>query len=528
MTTVFKMNMLFKDRVGIVSDISALLARHQLNILSMEVRQKADEADLYFMVQCKKDTLENKELIDIMSKVPDLIGIRFVRSMPHEDRENHFRVVLDNISEGVISINTQGKITTINKVARQMFDCGDQSFTGKDIAALALPDPIIHECLKGKKYNNIKKNIINAGGRYQYFVTGRPISDAAGRTIGAVEIAKDMQEIRMLASSISQPGLVTFTDIIGEHPAMQQAITFAEKIAGTGSIVSLRGESGTGKELFARAIHTSGKQPGPFIPVNCAALPETLLESELFGYEGGAFTGAKTGGKPGLFEMASNGTLFLDEIAEMPAGPQAKILRVIQEKHVRRIGGNEERPVHTRIITATNRNLEQMVEEKRFRRDLYYRINVLPIHIPALRDRVEDIKPLAEHFLFQLSTGLGKGNRFLTKGALSKLCSHIWPGNVRELKNVIERAAILSEEGGIDEENILFSFEINKMNPPVGKTSALRKKSDKTLPALIGTYETQIIKRALADAGSIRQAAGKLGVSHTTLRNKIKKYRIHS
>ena len=216
-----------------------------------------------------------------------------------------------------------------------------------------------------------------------------------------------MREIKALAEEVSQPEKVAFDAFVGDTPSVKQAIAFARKIAPTPSIVSIRGESGTGKELFARAIHAESGRAGPFIPVNCAAIPDSLLESELFGYESGAFTGARKSGRAGLFEQAGGGTLFLDEIAELPPGPQAKILRAIQEECVRRIGGRSEIHVNTRIITATNRNLEQLVESGAFRQDLYYRINVLPIHLPPLNARTEDIPALADHFLFQINCKLG-------------------------------------------------------------------------------------------------------------------------
>jgi len=363
-------------------------------------------------------------------------------------------------------------------------------------------------------------------GRFQYFVTGRPITDSAGRAVGAVEIGKDMQEIRKLAQSLSQPGAATFSDFIGKSPAIMEAISFAKKIAKTDAVVAIRGESGTGKEVFARAVHAESERKGPFIPINCAALPEALLESELFGYVSGAFTGARKEGKPGLFEIASEGSLFLDEIGEMPMSIQAKMLRVIQEKSVRRIGGFNEIPVNARIIIATNRNLEELVKEKRFRPDLYYRINVLPIYLLPLRDRLEDIPLLVDQFLFQLDSKLGKRQQSLAKDALNKLYSHNWPGNVRELKNVIERAAILSDSDQIGPDCIFFHFDARKGGK--GEEGFLRcgEVSGQSLQAVLDAYERRIISETLEKSKSIRQAATKLGISHTTLLSKMKKHEI--
>ena len=219
--------------------------------------------------------------------------------------------------------------------------------------------------------------------------------------------------------------------------------------------VLLRGETGTGKELFAHAIHAAGpRRSGPFIKLNCAAVPVELFESELFGYEEGAFTGAKKGGKPGKFEMAAGGTLFLDEIGDMPLPMQAKLLRVLQEREVERVGGTSTRPVDIRIIAATGQRLEELVREGRFRVDLYYRIHVIPINIPALRERREDIEEIAESFLLQLASEASEPRRSLSPEVLEILKAHDWPGNVRELRNILERAVTMSRGQALVSENI--------------------------------------------------------------------------
>ena len=304
-----------------------------------------------------------------------------------------------------------------------------------------------------------------------------------------------------------------FESIIGSSKAIAESINMAKKFAISDAMISLRGESGTGKEVFARAIHAESKRTGLFIPVNCAAMPETLLETELFGYEAGAFTGAEKNGKPGLFEVAKDGTLFLDEIADMPLGMQAKLLRVLQDNKVRRIGGIKELPLNVRIITATNKNIETMVTDNLFREDLYFRINVLPINIPSLNERTEDISQLSEFFLSNLNAGRHEGVQILSKNALDKLSSHKWKGNVRELKNVIERASILTDSDIITENDIFFSY--NQTTKPI-KTQPLKLTMD--------SIEKDIIKQALASHTSIRQAALTLEISHVALLNKIKKH----
>lgn len=506
-----------------MADISEVLAKVGHNITAMDVEKTDDLADIYLEVEYRSGMQNKRGFLELLKNIPGLKLLRFVDALPRERREKAFRIVLDNISDGVISIDVEGRITTINRVAREMLNCRDQEVEGEKITTLESSKVPILGCLKGKTYFNEKRTFITDNGRFGFLAAGRPIIDSRGRIVGAVEILKDMKEIRDLAREVSQPAKATFSDIIGKSPAIKEAVSFAQKIAPMDTVVAIRGESGTGKELLARAIHEESGRPGPFVPINCAALPENLLESELFGYVGGAFTGAHKKGAPGLFETASNGTIFLDEIAELPLGPQAKLLRVIQEKSVRRLGGKKEIPVKARIITATNRSLEEMVKEKTFRQDLYYRISVLPIHIPPLNERLEDIPVLVEHILFQLAARLNEPVQSIRSRAMAKLQSHVWPGNVRELKNVVERAAILCDGTIIDENLIIFSFELgnrrsNTTIRPVAETN------EALLADRIASYEKQIIKDTLENARSIRQAAGFLGISHTALLNKMKKY----
>jgi PAS domain S-box-containing protein/TyrR family helix-turn-helix protein len=518
-----KLKVSFKDRIGIVADISRLIARHGMNIASMEVIRKHDEAHVYVEVESGKSAVDQKALFSFLSTIEDIINIDLIHMLPMEEQANRLRVVLDNISDGVISVDKSGTITTMNTVAGSAFGLTADDVVGKNLNQLDLPGYTLLKCLEGEKIIDVKQNLITANRRYQYISTCKPIHNASGDIVGAVEIAKDIQGIKRLARSISDPRKVSFSDIIGNNATIKEAITFAQKIADNDAAVSIRGASGTGKELFARAIHAASNRTGPFIPINCAALPEQLLESELFGYARGAFTGGIREGKPGLFEIAQNGTVFLDEIAEMPLGSQAKLLRLIQEKAVRRVGGSQEIHINARLITATNKNLERLVEEKAFRQDLYYRINVLPIHIPPLKQRPEDISVLAEHFLFQLGSKLEKPVPGLDEDALGKLRSHDWPGNVRELKNVVNRAAIICERDAIDRGCIFFSHELAQGMVKGSGTSDL---SGRTLREQVAELERRILLDTLKSTKSIRQAARRLQISHPALLKKMRKYHI--
>ncbi len=590
-----RMECIFRDRVGIVSDLSSLLAGQALSIVSMEVERRAgndtpppavsapgtspavgpapgpatgmDRAFVYLEADSPSD-VDRAALFETLGRIPDLLEFRIVDTLPAEERANRFLVLLDNLRDGVLSIDAQGRLTSINKVAREAYGCTGASgasgapgkpggaahaadLSGLPLDALGLPDRGILDCLSGRELVDAKREVATpGGGRLQFFVTRRPIRDGEGRIIGAVEVARDMREIRKLARSLTEPAQVTFGDIVGQHPAIGFAISFARRVATTDSIIAIRGESGTGKELFARAIHTASGRQGPFVPINCAALPEQLLESELFGYEAGAFTGGRREGKPGLFETARGGTVLLDEIGDMPLASQAKMLRVMQEGSVRRVGGTAEVPVDVRIITATNRTLERLVEEGRFRQDLYYRINVLPIHIPPLKERPEDIPVLAEHFLLGLAARLGGPVRALSPGALARLAGHHWPGNVRELKNVVERAAILCPDEVVGARFILFAHELEgglfgesaRLADGVADTvadaaalasgqasgqahgHALRQDVEGRLKDMIAVFEKRIVADAVAAAGSVRKAARKLGISHTALLAKLRRH----
>jgi transcriptional regulator of aroF, aroG, tyrA and aromatic amino acid transport len=442
-----------------------------------------------------------------------------------EEREDRFRVVLDNMSDGVLSIDKDGQVTTINKVASRVYSRKPDEIIGKSIRNIDLPEYAILKCLEGHSLRNVKQNLITPYGRYQYISTCRPIRDSSGTVVGAVEIAKDMHEVKRMVQTVSEPSQISFSDIIGNNPIVKAAISFAQKIAATDPPVSIRGASGTGKELFARAIHTASNRIGTFVPINCAALPDPLLESELFGYDAGAFTGGKKDGKPGLFETARDGTVFLDEIADMSLASQAKLLRLIQEGAVRRIGGRKEIPINARIITATNKNLERLVEEKAFRQDLYYRVSVLPIHIPPLNQRLEDIPLLVEHFLFQLTSKLEAPMPALSPSALDKLKQHDWPGNIRELKNVVDRAAILCERKTIDADCILFSHEMGQHS---AQLSTERTSNNTSIKERIAEYEQQIIIEALKIDKTIRQTARTLKISHPALIKKMRKYNIRT
>lgn len=319
-------------------------------------------------------------------------------------------------------------------------------------------------------------------------------------------------------------------NIVGESKQMKEVYAAIEMVSRTRSTVLLRGETGTGKELVAHAIHyASLRSKGPFVKVSCAALPETLLESELFGYEKGAFTGA-TASKPGRFEMAEGGTLFLDEIGDISAGMQVKLLRVLQEKEFERVGGTKTIRVDVRLIAATNRDLEKAIQEKQFREDLYYRLNVVPIHLPSLRERPEDIPLLVSHFMKKAHLENGKDVQYVSDAAMNYLMNYSWPGNIRELENAIERAVILCKSDTLEAD--LFPIPGQKDHP-----AAIRLRSAETaagaeaenasgnLSDAVEKLEKKMIQEALRKTGGNQRKAAKiLGVTERVLGYKVKRY----
>lgn len=517
----------FKDRVGIVLDVSKVVSPQNINIVSLQVLPnnmylEIEAAPVAYCQQLEKE----------LGQITGVEKVEHIDMMPHEERERRIKAVLDSVSEGIIAIDKNGYIKIFNPACEEILKHKAEDVMERHVSEVLSKDlPMLQSLKDGQSYDNKEMIIETSRGRYHYVTTGRPILDEQNGILGVVAAIKDMSQVRDLVYSITQPSMITFEDIIYDSQEMSQIIALAKRVARSDTTVMIRGESGTGKELFARAIHmASPRCQKPFVPLNCAALPESLLESELFGYTDGAFTGAKKGGKQGLFEFANDGTLFLDEIGELPPHLQAKLLRVLQDGKVRRIGGRDEVHVNVRIITATNRNLEEMIQRRDFREDLYYRLNVFPISLPPLRERPEDIPLLAQKLVQKYSRRLGKIITGINSAAMEKLIRNQWAGNVRELENVIERAINLVENGTILPEHIILDHDTRYILPGKSITAAdiTTDTAEKVQPLkeVIAGAEIEAIKTALEQCGTVRQAAKALGVSHTTVLNKMKKFGI--
>jgi PAS domain S-box-containing protein len=428
-------------------------------------------------------------------------------------------ILLESMSDGIISIDNRGVITEINSKGAEIFGVDPRLVRGRNITQLTNCQlPLLQILNDGVQYED--KEVVCGQLGKKIRSSASLLRDESGTIIGAVATFREMTKWRspskqycLVASGVS------VDDIVGDGAGMTELKTRTRMAAASLSTVLLQGESGTGKELVAQAIHYSGQRStGPFVAVNCAALPETLIESELFGYEEGSFTGAKKGGQAGKFEMANGGTLFLDEIGDMPLSAQMKLLRVIQERKVTRIGASADRAIDIRIIAATLKDLKQEVKAGSFRQDLYYRLNVLNLRIPPLRERLEDIPALAQRLCIKIAERMKVDPKVFDEDLLEKLKSYSWPGNVRELENLIERA--INQAG----DDLLLRAEHFDLASPNGELNAsIATESAPLLPLV--EVEKEMICRAVAHyKHNIHKAAMSLGISRNTLYRKMKEY----
>ena len=501
------------DRLGLVLDISRVLAVRQINIVSMELELNT----IYVEIE-PLDDIGKQSLIHELSKIELVTAVNEINLMPHQERTEQLNAVLTAAGDGIIGIDLDGRITQYNPAAEKVVRLPASEVLGQAFTSIfPANSPLLEALHAGTRYNN--REVMLEKTKSHYLSSGRPIIDKTGRIIGAVAIIKDISAVRELVLTVTSQLKITFDEILFTSQSMQRVVSFAKSIARGESTVLIRGETGTGKELIARALHAaSPRSKKTFVPLNCAAIPDALLESELFGYEDGAFTGAAKGGKPGLFEFANSGTIFLDEIGEIPAHLQAKLLRVLQEGKVRRIGSSREIPVDVRVLAATNRNLESMITKGSFREDLYYRLNVIPLFIPPLRERKDDIPLLIQFFLKRCAARLHKETDTISQQALTKLTGYHWPGNIRELENVIERAVTIVIGNIIQAEHIIFDQDYSPVTP------ALPQACNRTLEEIINEVEQDVLIKAMAKHTTSRQLGAVLGLSHTAVLKKLHKY----
>jgi len=429
--------------------------------------------------------------------------------------KNRLETTFDSISSGILTCDLLGNITTMNKQVANMFGYKQQEMKKMKVSNLIYSFDEIIDRLKSKKtfvdediYANTPMN------KLQFTLTAYPIYGLDMSIQEITLVFYELKKSRRLAGRIlSGQAIYTFEKIIGKNEKFQKIIDYGKKIADSKSTILFTGESGTGKEIFAQSIHNySRRKEEPFIAVNCGAIPRTLIESELFGYEGGAFTGAKKGGNVGKFEIAEGGTIFLDEIGEMPSDMQSKLLRVIEEGVVNRIGGSKQINIDVRIMAASNKDLRHEVEMGNFRKDLYYRLNVLPIHLPPLRERRDDIAELVTYYMKKTSKTLNKHSVNISEEYMNYLKNYDWPGNIRELENVIER---------------IVNSEVIQMN----LFHEVSENQKELIYSYVGNTLEQIEKQHITEVinqvnGNMSLAAKILDIARSSLYRKVEKYNI--
>lgn len=445
---------------------------------------------------------------------------------------NDFLPILDSIGQAIFIDDSKGYALWINKTAEEIYRIKRDEVVGKHCSYLEHMGIFAPSVARQVMEENKEVSILhkNRDGK-QLLSTGIPIRDRTGKLSKIITTSHDITELVELQDKLEsfhntiQDIRVNdgykYEGIIANSPAMFDVIQMVERLASLDTTVLITGESGSGKGVVAKLLHEVGnRKDQPFIQINCGAIPANLLESELFGYERGAFTGSRKEGKKGLFEAAKNGTVFLDEIAELPLNLQVKILQVIQEKAVQRVGGLDTIPVDVRIISATNRNLEEMVKEGRFREDLFYRLNVVPIAVPALRDRPEDIVPMIRAFLRDNNKKFGE-NKTMDTAVMSVLLKYRWPGNVRELENIIERLVITTKEKTIVPDNLPGYISEGARRP-----GEINISQNASLQDALDSVEKQILSDARARYKTTREMAKALGVSQPTIVRKLARYEL--
>lgn len=502
----------FVDRVGIAQEILAALARRALDVTAVEV----EPPHIYI----EAPELDETGLINLRKQLKEVGGVRTVEAvgmLPGAQRRLYLDAVLAAQADPVFAVDASGRIMVANNAALGASGMSAEALRQTSMQAL-IGDAGLFDALVDRGYHLPVREIEING--EPYMLETLPLHETSGRTAGAVLTLHAPARIGERMSALQNYDAGGFEAILGNSPEIEQLKQRAARMALVDAPLLITGETGTGKELFAHACHAaSPRSAEPFFALNCAALPENLAESELFGYSPGAFTGALRGGKPGLLELADGGTVFLDEIGEMSAYLQAKLLRFLNDGSFRRVGGDRDTRVDVRVISATHRSLEDMVSAGQFRQDLLFRLNVLNLHVPPLRERPGDILPLADFFLARACSQAGRPLLRLSATASAALLTNPWVGNVRQLQNVIFRAVTMSERLVIDTADLELARGV----------SSERQVADgevTTLEQAVADFEKDLLQNLYKDFPSSRRLAQRLGCSHSAIATRLRRYGI--
>ncbi|WP_158045279.1 sigma 54-interacting transcriptional regulator [Skermanella pratensis] len=506
----------FTDRVGIAHEVLAVLAARRLNVVAVEV----DPPDIFIDApELTGDALDG--LREALLEVAGVEGVAPVDMLPGVRRRLHLAAVLAAMPDPVLAVDAGGMVILTNAAADDIV--GGAALSGKRIAELTDDEGFQREMV-ANGFQVPAREVMLRGQPFQVDV--RPVADQPSQVAGGVltlhapsRIGERLQALR----NFDEGG---FDAILGDSPAMKGLKARAARLAAVEAPLLILGETGTGKELIAHACHRASSRMGKtFLALNCAALPENLAESELFGYAPGSFTGAQRGGKPGLLELAHQGTVFLDEVGELSPYLQAKLLRFLNDGSFRRVGGDHEMKVDVRIISATHRKLDQMVAERAFREDLYYRLNVLALQVPALRERGDDILLLARHFILRACAQVQRRPCRLTAGAAGALLANPWRGNVRQLESVIFRAVTMTDGPWLDAPDL--EIANSRMAAEPGRSGdGLGDECAGSWEEAVAEFERSLLDRLFPRFPSSRKLAARLKTSHTMVANKLRKYGI--
>lgn len=460
---------------------------------------------------------EVKRLADVEKRKLDEIATMYSR----------ISAIVDAITDGIVGMDAGGRISDFNQVAGKLLGLSDADRGRTGIDDITSYKPPLSEALAaGRELANRVVSFAGKTGKFAALVTMRVFSDPGGARKGGVISFRPMEEtVKMLSRFTSQRPRFTFEDIIGHDSTLKEEVRIARIAAQSSSNILIQGESGTGKELFSQSIHNDSPfADGPFIPVNCAAIPKDLIESELFGYAEGAFTGARKGGYIGKFEQATGGTIFLDEIGDMPLDTQVKLLRVLQDKVIQRVGAEHSIPINTRVLAATNRDLEAAIRDGTFREELYWRLNVVNITIPPLRDRRADIPVFIGRFIERFAKQTGKEVTGCEPGVLERLIGYSWGGNVRELENAIEHAVLITQHSRVGWEDLPATLR-ERINEDGRRMTAAETGSIEQARRERFASSKKLYSEAINQAGGdVEMAAQRLGMSRATLYRRLRKY----
>ncbi|MCB1915728.1 MAG: sigma 54-interacting transcriptional regulator [Rhodocyclaceae bacterium] len=501
-----RVDVLFTDRVGIAHEILAVVSRQGLDLTAVEVEPPHLFLDVPALAEPGFARLREHLLA-----VDDVRSAEPVAMLPGVRRARYLEALLASQADPILAVDGEQRVVVANAAAATAAGCAEEALFGRSLSEL------FGEVVPIEGLARLQSGVTEVRLRGEPFlVETLPLADRAG----AVLTLHAPQRIGRRLSALQNYDAGGFEAVLGRSTEILAVRRRAARMAQVDAPLLITGETGTGKELLAHACHAGSRRRGmPFFALNCAAMPESLAESELFGYAPGAFSGALKGGKPGLLEMADGGTVFLDEVGEMSPYLQAKLLRFLNDGSFRRVGGEREQRVDVRVISATHRALEQMVAEGTFRQDLLFRLNVLGLHVPPLRERRQDIVALAEHFLARACAQTGRGEIRLSAAARAALKANPWPGNVRQLQNAVFRAVTMSERSVLDAEDLELA------DSPAAPDGEPLDEID-TLGGAVARFEADLLRRLYPRFPSSRQLAARLGASHSAIAARLRRYGI--